>query len=372
MAAPNVEYRNMANLAKTASSARVFNVLLLTQQLQEKHPDGKFERFFHRPELNNAIILKSRLQGSELDLFDDSRFNATKLFLPFNIENLRDGGQNCFLGEAGIEDKLRENFGVVMTEGSKGDQMDLRLLTAIDALPALDPFLLKETVAVMGAKPDPDYFQISARDWEAIRNFVIAEFEPLASAAFAGSKDIKLRANQMADKMWEAKDMNVLKPILDALSIDEASAPQILFAWKGILYYKYMSQNLESRLQGMMIGLHRLQVFGTTGMEERKHIAAVRDDVLRRLRAELATVKHSLLRYEKSYHEEFIKERKAKAFKEFLESAQQLFAQLGASIGGISHATSFWEFRFKKNSVKGCTADEMAAMLQDFSSGLPS
>ena len=56
--------------------------------------------------------------------------------------------------------------------------------------------------------------------------------------------------------------------------------------------------------------------------------------------------------------------------KELLENSPKMFTSLGASLGSVSHACSYWEYQYTNSGIKRCPADEFIAMMEDFSDGI--
>src|SRR5262249_4382413 len=120
-------------------SPRVFNCNVLTHRIQEKEPGAGY--FFRNKPLNNMVLIKDtppdegpRSQAPPI---------GTKLYFPFNENDIYEGGRTIFVHEKNLERALVNQFG----EGAlRKDALvdDLRILQILDHLPSLDPFLLKD------------------------------------------------------------------------------------------------------------------------------------------------------------------------------------------------------------------------------------
>ena len=74
-------YRSLEYLRKSAATSRVLNLWQIAQREGAK-PEHQENPFFRNTLLNRAMILKHRVRGSEVDLFDYPVQTATKILLP--------------------------------------------------------------------------------------------------------------------------------------------------------------------------------------------------------------------------------------------------------------------------------------------------
>jgi hypothetical protein len=158
--------RSLAHLEDSASTARVLN-LLRVHNLRRRDPQHAEKPFFQNATLNRAIFLKHRLRRNERELFFDGRRTATKIIIPIDGKDLKLGGRFAFVDQINFEgmmsDFLGENW---LYEGS-----DRQLLTIIDKMPSLDPFLLREHLRCNDITPDSCYFAISAADQQRMYEY---------------------------------------------------------------------------------------------------------------------------------------------------------------------------------------------------------
>ncbi len=143
-------YRSLRGLEKTASTSRVLNLAALAAR-NAHNPDHERKPFFVAASLNGAVIVRHRLREQEREAFDRSRFTATKLIIPFERSDLGLGGRSVFVQERGWLDAFEE------LRGEAPDlQRDVAVLEAIDELPSLDPFLLREHLRRRGNRKQHD------------------------------------------------------------------------------------------------------------------------------------------------------------------------------------------------------------------------
>ena len=104
------------------------------------------------------MIIKHRLRQDEQFNFAASRRISTKLIIPFERTDLGLGGRSLFVGQHGWLEMLKDLRG-----GQDDAARDILLLEALDELPSLDPFLLREHLKRRDFKIANCYFAISAR-----------------------------------------------------------------------------------------------------------------------------------------------------------------------------------------------------------------
>ena len=84
----------------------------------------------------------------------------------------------------------------------------------------------------------------------------------------------------------------------------------------------------------------------------------------------MSIIKKQIKYYNNIYDNEFLKNKNGATLKQLLKNSPALFGALGASIGSVSHACSYWEYQYANAGVLRCSADEYLAMIKDFSDGI--
>src|SRR5206468_12170637 len=137
--------------------------------------------FFTAPALNAAVILKHRLRANEMETVFTGNRTATKLIVPFERSDLGLGGRSLFVGERGWMESLQSLAGVTHDLGR-----DAGVLAALDELPSLDPFLLREHLKRRGFEISDTHFEISPGDMDKMQQFVAGEIGRLIDLAYKG------------------------------------------------------------------------------------------------------------------------------------------------------------------------------------------
>ncbi len=133
-----------------ASTSRVFNLHGIAAD-NARDPEYLAKPLFVSAIVNRCFILKHRTRTDEAYLFAAPRPVSTKIIIPFDNDDLRAGGYSVFVDQRGYADMLR-NSGHYTSEGL---ERDLAVLKLINALPSLDPFLLREHLRAMISRSRP-------------------------------------------------------------------------------------------------------------------------------------------------------------------------------------------------------------------------
>jgi len=164
-----------------AATSRVLNLRQIARANAHDPEHGEKPLFLSAP-INTAFIIKHRVRSDETYLFASSRSVATKIVIPFDTSDLRAGGRSIFIDQRGFAEGLRA-AGHYSEEKLERDLFVMRLLNAI---PSLDPFLLREHLRNNGIEVASCYFAISAGDQQRMHEFVSSELSQLVRMASGG------------------------------------------------------------------------------------------------------------------------------------------------------------------------------------------
>jgi len=373
---------------KLPNSSRVLNLFELSTQ-RAQLIDGRDEEnkadldtiqhhvkgaFFLNPILNKAVIIKHRLnQDQRKSMADPDSFMGTKIFVRYGFDNSRDNsGKYMYLGERGSDAILQEHFGLGRNSGSAEQiERDLNLLSIIDKLPSLDPFLLRERLIREGLGIDDHYFRMSSNETQKIKDDIIREFQPLVKVAFDERDDTKRLTQLIINKMWLATDMSVLGPLLKALELEPENASEVFFAWKGFVYYKLLMRRLSGNFATFLVSLENVQPVSIPTAKAGDEINMLRPRIVSSLKQEYDLATAQIEMYNHAYRHEMIRLSRPRQFTQFLGRAGYQFERLGASVVGIEHAQTTWRRRFGMSKTVLVSANDLLEMLRDFDDGLP-
>jgi hypothetical protein len=358
-------YRSLRGLEKTASTSRVLNLAAIAVKYAGD-PEHAKEPLFNANNLGAGVIIKHRLRVDELENFDDLVRTATKLIIPFDRANLALGGRALFVGEINWMERLADLRGSV-----DGLQRDAEVLEAIDELPSLDPFLLREHLKRRGYSISPSHFEISQGDSDRMQKFVGGEIARLIQLAYNDEGVGAGNISKLVEALLSSKTDERLEPLRLTLRLEGEAYREGIFSWKGFLYYKWVLNTLWPDLKEVLTELSKVRVVGA---RDAQFISAI-EETRTRLRESVQAQVRGVMGYLKMYDAVFEKltsEGNAGAFRDFLLQSPDMFMALGDGAGTLSHIATFWRYRFPKGRPLTASMGELFDILQDFESSLGS
>ncbi len=221
-----------------AGSSRVFNCNDVARKLE--HREGEENPFlFKTPAMHHLVLIKEALR------YDDPRHPkgaaiGSKLYVPYNQNDIYEGGRSIFLHSPVLLQVFHEQFGVEQNETSSAAlDHDMKIFRILDELPSLDGFLMHDALELEGVEANEAYFDVSPEERAGIQEFIRGKMEPLVRATYGGKKPPSNKVTQLNDAMWEAKDVVALEPLIVAFRFPKDEALAIFGAWKGINFYSY-------------------------------------------------------------------------------------------------------------------------------------
>lgn len=326
-------------------SPRVFNVNMMTRRILDEKPETP--PFFRNKVLNNLVLIKDTMP-EELRRNTNAAI-GTKLYVPFNENNIYEGGRTIFVKDRHLEEALIQHFGTgALDRTALAD--DLRIMNILDRLPSLDPFLLKDVFLNEKISVDEAYFEVSQEVWKEIEQFIIKRFEPLVKAAFPDTQASDDKARQLIEKIWEARDLEALDPLIKAFRLPPNEALEIFSAWKGINFYAFQYERAKPMFVNLLTWLKDLQLPTAVPAAERKEMKDRLEVVKAQLREEWQKADGILRDYQDSYDKMFKLKVSSTEFVTFLRKSAKLYWELGNSLGKVGHASYCWEVMSKRLS----------------------
>jgi len=367
VAAPRTQdrsYRSLAGLERTASTSRVLNLAAVASQ-NVGDPDYEASPFFRAAALNGAVIIKHRLRTDEQYIFDRTKKISTKVIIPFERTDLSLGGRSLFVGQRGWTELLNQLRGT-----QEDEARDIALLEALDELPSLDPFLLREHLRRRDFKIANCYFAISQADLERMQRFVSSEISKLVDLAY-GNKDGKANSNisKLVSLLLSGQDDTRLEPLRLTLGLEGENFREGIFSWKGFLYYKWVLTSLWPELRDVIAELTDIKVVGPRDYEMLNQVRDIGVKVNQAILSQVRKVRTTLQVYDDAFAE-LTQQSNPMAFRNFLLKSPEMFLSLGERTGMVSHIASFWRYRFPKGRGLQIELDELFDILQDFHQGL--
>jgi hypothetical protein len=342
-----------------ASTSRVLNLARIAADNAD-NPEHSEKPLFVSPAINRAFLLKHRTRADDGYLFASPRSVATKIIIPFDPADLRAGGRSLFVDQRGYVEALRE-AGNYSADTLERDMSVLRLLNAV---PSLDPFLLREHLRNNSIEVSPSYFAISDGDQTRMHTFVSQEMSQLVMLA-GGTGD---SSNRLVTAMLSNQIDEKLEPLRLTLGLTGNDFREGVFSWRGFLYYKWSMEKFWPDVIGVLREINKIQPVGGQTPEQKVFLTNARRTIIEMVRDNGSHVNKALAIYDASFGD-LVNNQTPKAFRDFLLSAPYMFLELGEKLGAISHIVSFWRYRFGPGSSPHIDSEELAAIFQDFSSG---
>ncbi len=356
-------YRSLRGLERTASTSRVLNLAALSVKHAE-NPEHYARPLFLAQALNVAVIIKHRLRADELRTVTTRSRTATKLILPFERSDLSLGGRSLFIGDEGWIESLQELAG-----NSRDLNRDARVLEALDELPSLDPFLLREHIKRRGFDVSETHFEISPADLELMQQFVGSEIAKLIDLAYQGRPANEANTSRLVEALLCCRNDDRLEPLRLTLRLEGESYREGIFAWKGFLYYKWVLNRMWPKMREVLVELGKVKTIGPRDYEHESLIRALRVRLHDNIERQVKSVAEYLRIYDGVF-KELTRDGNATAFRDFLLKSPEMLVAVGEGTGMVSHIASFWRFRFPKDTPLEAPVDELLDILQDFEAGL--
>jgi hypothetical protein len=346
-----------------ASTSRVLNLAAIAAANAE-NPEHRSAPFFTSPIMNASIILKHRVRSDESYMFADSRAVATKIIVPFDLNDLKSGGRSFFINQRGYHDGLRG----IGNYGSRSMERDLEVLRIVNGLPSLDPFLLREHLRGHNIDSADCYFAISPADRQSMQDYVMLEIHRLIALATGGASGNHAQTTRLVEALLSSQVDEKLEPLRLTLSMDGPDFREGVFSWRGFLYYKWCMEKFWPEIVTVLRDIRAIKPTGALDHEAKAFLQSSQMGIVERVRDAGQSVQRILKVYDAAY-DDLVRNQAPVTFRDFLLSAPHLFVDLGEKIGVISHIVSFWRFRFPDKASLTVDGDELSMIFQDFISG---
>ena len=204
-------------------------------------------RLFTRDSLYETIIFKypnfggGRSRGGARGLVRvEDRPVETGIYVPNDPKQPMEGGAGIYLRRRSHQHFLKEFFGIDLARNTRSADPDLVKLMVMDDIPSLDPFLLKVRFDTLGIALPAGAVRITESEERETKALIRRRFLPILTKAFepfGGATDAQIE--RIVASLWApvASDSVML---MEAFGFEKAQAPDMLFAFQGVCYYKHI------------------------------------------------------------------------------------------------------------------------------------
>lgn len=351
--------RDLHEMLQNAESSRVLNLSRIYQEwrVYEEYSDYPL---FENKALNRAIIIKQPVPPDDR-YFRKNGGRATKILFPLDRHDYSLGGLYLFVGQKNFSNELARHFSSEHLLSERDD----RVLRMLDDLPTLDPFLLYALLKSNELLVSEVYFQLTEADRVQIEREMAAEFAPLVSLCFPnsdGQEGEKIRI--FIEKILNFSEGEELAALRESFKLPRHEFAMAMFAWRGLIYYKWRSRMLRASMDELTRKLSRTRVIDQGGQLSGKMLELSRTKILRLASGASEKVSKTIERYD-SVFETFIHGQQVEKFRAFLTAAPSMFMSCGQSVAIMEHIMNFFDRKSGRFQNGALTSFEFAKILGD-------
>lgn len=319
-------------------------------------PDDPVGRLFQNDVLNKSVLIKRYEKA--LPTARQSVIVNTLVYFPYDFDNPYDGGESLNFNDG----RFYRTLGEKVSSGRQTDEIrervdkDMNLLSLLDSMHSLDPFLFKSKAeqAEIESSIHPSYFAISNQEWDKIRIPIrekISRLVTMALGSVAEGTDNKARdqyVERFLTKIWQARDVDGIEPFIKAMQISPDKAPEVFFAWKAVCYYQVRFGELLDRLKTMYqwVGHNQLCFpvdYVRLSQDQQASIKARRNALREKMKDGYIAANKVISAYELSY-QKFVEDDKPQLFIKFLGDAENSYLGLAAHVSVATHSVNLWKW----------------------------
>ncbi len=324
---------------------QLFDTKTLNSSIIFKYPSAALE-----PE-SAGDFLNTQVNYDDDGVVEESRPVETGIFLPYDRQDLWRGGHAVYLRKPGFEEALIRHAGLTVEDWENSTQKDVQILRAIDGIPSLDAFLLKQALAAWMKPEIAKIFNISEAEENAIKALLYKALNPiLAKAMKSESNSDGIRERMMA-AIWNP-DLPEARHFIAAFGLQPETSRDVFEAWRGITFYQWQ---IKRQYPALAQTISWLQGKGSLPYDLRnsdprlEQLKMFRTNITNQVKDISKKAKSIFDKYEECY-KSFVDKDDPTKFRQFLEKAQKNFWFLGFSISAICN------LNFTCSSVGGGSA----------------
>jgi hypothetical protein len=346
-----------------AGSSRVFNCNDVARKLERREGEPN-PYLFKTPAMHHLVLVKEALRYGDPP-HPKGVAIGSKIYVPYNHDEIYDGGRSIFFHSPNLLQVFHEQFGVDHSAASSAAlDHDMKIFRILDELPSLDGFLMRDALELEGVDANEAYFDVSPEERTAIQEFIRGKMEPLVRAAYDGEKPPASKVGQLIDAMWEAKDVVALEPLVFAFRFPTDEALAIFGAWKGINFYSFRYHQGRKKRESLAHWLKEDALpKNLVTRDVLQILEPLRRTTVERLRGHWVDVDNTLKQYDNLYGE-FVASANPGGFITFLRGAKAIYWRLGDSLSKIDHAINCWEAGTKGTPGRRLAYEQLEAMLE--------
>ena len=283
-------HRRIDRIRLAENSSRILDLIACEKNLSDAAGGSNAQspayqgpgRFFRNERLNRAIFLKHNLRHDEKSLFLEPGHVETKILLPIDSGRLDIGARSFFIGERSYDQIVRDALHMDPDAEDENTLRDLKVLELLRSVPSFDPFILCESLRLAGITIDRRYFSASYDQIKVTTEAVYSDFKPLIESAL-GKSATDEQFGRFIDQVWNVTEATTSNLFFDTLRIPRSEWPDIVFAWKALLFYRLEAKGVDTRLSDLITAMKKLQINNNANMCSRAELRRLERDLVQRL-----------------------------------------------------------------------------------------
>ncbi len=298
---------------------------------------------FRTPALNRSVLFKD-LHAPGVEEGCPRIRVGTKIYIPFDGAHPADGGMTVFFNRHSFDNAMRDLVDLGEPQRRADLVTDMMTLEFLDTLPTFAPFLVRDCFEHYRIPADPLFSAVSEDEWKAIRDHIRSRFAQILSAVSGGVPHGPHSAmDRLIDKLWDLKDLPALEGLAAAFGLDPAHCARTFYAWKGILYFTWVSTEIRRAVGEMLAWLENTRpLLALYPLKDRANSRLELAHAHRLVEKMLGHVETVFTEYDDAFGELFVSGSGPQRFVKFLEAAHDHFQVCGAGLGLLQHAHEVW------------------------------
>ena len=188
------------------------------------------------------------------------------------------------------------------------------------------------------------------------------------AAAFPDAAKSDEKARALIEKLWEAHDLEALKPLSDALRLPVGEELEIFSAWKGVSFYSFQYERMKPNFVELLTWLKDilLPMAAVPAQERNEGQRKPWKRCKNQLRNEWQKADIIFSNIRNSYDKMFKYKVSSAEFVAFMKNSRKLYWELGNSLGKVGHAAYCWDVmtkRYKERKLPWEALREIASLL---------
>lgn len=341
--------REVLSIFLNSGPARKFPVLSFTEKINELARSER-EYLFNNPFLNYSILFKCMHLDSDDDFADD-KIISTLIYLPYDHQCPRDGGESFFYSEDSLLDFMEYKFGRAACLQS-GLEEDIRLLNCLDSIPTFSTLIVDFALKSASLTVPRTYIDLPPDFRRRAETHLKGRFRPLITAAIGSMPvNVEKAVHFMTQKLLCLNSLSDIFPLVKALRLPMDRAQEILQSWIGLTYLEYEYAEIQGELKHLSkwmetsIGKH-----DNAPAAEKDYMLTMLSLVRAQMKSEWKTVADTFSEYKDSY-DDFVFNNSIKRFNEFLVGSEKNYWKVADILGRFDQTALVWK-RFEKRLTK--------------------